>query len=862
MSRPQGPQNSSCEAESFHKLCSFLESLHLKKKEDKLSTLANLVSRFSVTCDLFPLMRLLLPGIDSERSTYGLKESNLAKLYGDMLALPEGQKHRLLHWKDPALQEGYKCAAGDFPSVLYSVVEARATVRPGSSSLTIADVNAALDRIHHAGDMPEKKRQLLDLVRRASAMEQKWVVKMILKDLKLGFSHESFLKRFHPDAMELYNRSSMLRQVLDEIRAQYMQAGKSSSSSAMPEGGGNGDPRSSEAAMHGGSADGKTILFSKFKPMLAQRLPFDQIGIKLNGEKLFCLETKYDGERILVHIDRDARRVELYTRNAIDYTSQYAPSGSMMRNILLANVKGRQIVLDGEMLAWDEDEEAFIPFGSNRSVAQGADPRKHLCYMAFDVLYYMDKDGDTFDLRRTKLEARREFLAKIIEPQQRRLEVSNAIMTTKASEVQARLEGAIEAREEGLMIKDATSKYWHNARKRGWYKVKPEYDGMTETLDLLVVGATFGDSARRRQGLGTSQDLADNVSQFLLAVLAGDGKQGDTVITVARVGTGYSMEKLKEIRDRLRPHLRRYDPKRAPAWLGGWRGSAKSKPDVLVDRPAHGFVMEVKAAEIVPSEDFAFGHTLRFPRAVVHIREDKDWSDACTEKDLSDFLRGGRNTLTARRLKAAKVEVHSEGEDTDPDGAPKKTPPRATRARVAPRRGTSFGVLDGFRAADTAHVDVASELLKGAEVFVLNGDAQYGKPDLEAFIVRHAGKVVQNFIAGRTSLVVAATMEDLRAQNLAKMAKVDILKYEYLFDCESAGKMLDMQPRYLLSIGAETQKKLSAAYDKFGDAYCEETTAEALQSILKSIPPAELRKVSSDTLDSLLRHPRLAAILS
>eukprot|EP00971_Amphidinium_carterae_P195477 3879135-Amphidinium_carterae.1 len=34
------------------------------------------------------------------------------------------------------------------------------------------------------------------------------------------------------------------------------------------------------------------------------------------------------------------------------------------------------------------------------------------------------------------------------------------------------------------------------------------------------------------------EDLADNVSQFLLAVLAGDGKQGDTVITVARVGTG------------------------------------------------------------------------------------------------------------------------------------------------------------------------------------------------------------------------------------------------------------------------------------------------------------------------------------
>lgn len=46
---------------------------------------------------------------------------------------------------------------------------------------------------------------------------------------------------------------------------------------------------------------------------------------------------------------------------------------------------------------------------------------------------------------------------------------------------------------------------------------------------------------------------------------------------------------------------------------------------------------------------------------------------------------------------------------------------------TAPRRGRSFGVLDGFRGADTAAVPVASQLLRGAEVFVLNGDAQYSK---------------------------------------------------------------------------------------------------------------------------------------
>ena len=91
------------------------------------------------------------------------------------------------------------------------------------------------------------------------------------------------------------------------------------------------------------------------------------------------MEPKYDGERILAHVDAAKRRVELYTRSAMDYTSVYGPS---MRPVLLAGLLGRQAVLDGEMLAWDEDESAFIAFGSNRTVAQMADERKHLCFIA------------------------------------------------------------------------------------------------------------------------------------------------------------------------------------------------------------------------------------------------------------------------------------------------------------------------------------------------------------------------------------------------------------------------------------------------------------------------------------------------
>eukprot|EP00933_Yihiella_yeosuensis_P043101 TRINITY_DN3783_c0_g1_i1.p1 TRINITY_DN3783_c0_g1~~TRINITY_DN3783_c0_g1_i1.p1 ORF type:complete len:498 (+),score=101.24 TRINITY_DN3783_c0_g1_i1:168-1496(+) len=411
------------------------------------------------------------------------------------------------------------------------------------------------------------------------------------------------------------------------------------------------------------------------------------------------------------------------------------------------------------------------------------------------------------------------------------------------------------------------SKYFFNARKCGWYKIKPEYDGLSETLDLLVVGAYLADTKRRRAGDGMSSDLADNCGQFLLAVLRGDGKDPEpTVVTVARVGTGYSMDKLAEMRAKLRPHLRRWDPHRAPAWLGGWRGGERGakKLDAIIDSPMHGFVMEVRAAELVPSEEYEFGHTLRFPRCVTPIREDKDWNDACTEQELREFLDGGRGTLISRRVRP-KVELRSddEGDDTDDGASPSKPSSGSRRSsgargvRAHPiRRGHSFGVLEGFRPADTGQVPVASQLLKGAEVFVLNGDAQYTKADLETFVVKHGGKNVQNYLKGRTSLVVAASLSDLRSKNLAKTAQVDIISYRYLFECQDAGRMVPLRPRHLLNKSPETKESFSAAFDDYGDAYYEEVAPETLKEILDGISEAQAEKVPEEFVDTLERHKR------
>ena len=46
-----------------------------------------------------------------------------------------------------------------------------------------------------------------------SADEFKWAAKIILKDLKIGLSHEKGLNYFHPDGLNYFNRTSSLKDV-------------------------------------------------------------------------------------------------------------------------------------------------------------------------------------------------------------------------------------------------------------------------------------------------------------------------------------------------------------------------------------------------------------------------------------------------------------------------------------------------------------------------------------------------------------------------------------------------------------------------------------------------------------------------
>lgn len=53
----------------------------------------------------------------------------------------------------------------------------------------------------------------MDIIKQLSALEQKWLIRILLKDTKLGLGQKSLLSAYHEDAEEVYNVSTSLKQV-------------------------------------------------------------------------------------------------------------------------------------------------------------------------------------------------------------------------------------------------------------------------------------------------------------------------------------------------------------------------------------------------------------------------------------------------------------------------------------------------------------------------------------------------------------------------------------------------------------------------------------------------------------------------
>ena len=209
----------------------------------------------------------------------------------------------------------------------------------------------------------------------------------------------------------------------------------------------------------------------------------------------------------------------------------------------------------------------------------------------------------------------------------------------------------------------------------------------------------------------------------------------------------------------------------------------KEKPDVLYN-PSTAPVLQVKAAEIIVSNTYATGLTLRFPR-VERIREDKD-SSCCTT--LVEFLQikeaGGGKLFGNNYLGDA-----GESEET------------AGRKR-------SRGGGGGTRAAGIGQIYKQQENLDGKfvsshslkdKVVVVEPVHLEKKRRIEQLVMRHGGKVEQNVKTGKTDLYVEMGMT-VKGKNVVASESVDVVTSSWALDQEDVdtrGMMMPLPHQYI-----------------------------------------------------------------
>ena len=340
--------------------------------------------------------------------------------------------------------------------------EARHVPPAATPTLTLADLDAALDRlvqVRGKGAGAERARLLHELFVRATADEQDFVVRLLIGELRQG-ALEGLM-------VEAIAKASALP--LEEVRRAVMMTGDTGTvaKAALAEG-------------RAGLARFAIQLFRPVKPMLAQ--PADDLVDALGTLGRAALEYKLDGARIQAH--KAGGEVRVFSRRLND-VSAAVPE-------IVAAVQGlpvREAILDGEAIALRPDgrpqpfQITMRRFGRKLNVAamRQSLPLRSFYFdvLALDGMPVIDRPaGERFAALRDAL------------PEDLRIPRT---VTDRQDEAEAFVGHALAAGHEGVMAKALHAPYEAGARGKSWLKIKT-----ATTLDLVVLAAEWGHG--RRQG--------------------------------------------------------------------------------------------------------------------------------------------------------------------------------------------------------------------------------------------------------------------------------------------------------------------------------------------------------------------------
>jgi bifunctional non-homologous end joining protein LigD len=316
-----------------------------------------------------------------------------------------------------------------------------------------------------------------------------------------------------------------------------------------------------------------------------QIVPMNATLAKLpDGDEGWGYEIKWDGVRAIAYCEPGHVRLE--SRNLRDITSQYPEVGRIREA-----VGGDTVILDGELVAFDEDgRPSFQRLQRRMHVVSESEVRRRMgetpvTYMIFDLLY---ADGrvlfdEPYEARRARLEALGFAGEAWQTPAYHR---GDGAALQKASRDQAL---------EGIIAKRLDSPYRPGKRGRDWLKIKNHRE-----QEVVIAGWLPG-KGRREGELGA-----------LLVGYYDDGK----LKYAGKVGTGFDATDLRLLRERLAPLERDQSP---------FDGRQPEKDSIFVEPE---LVAEVEFSE------WTNAGTMRHP-SYKGLRDDKPAADVVRETPVS-----------------------------------------------------------------------------------------------------------------------------------------------------------------------------------------------------------------------------------
>jgi DNA ligase 1 len=489
------------------------------------------------------------------------------------------------HRAESALTTAYR-KRGDLGAAAADVL---AVTAPASSTITLTEVRQVFAQIAETRTAAAKAAVLKSLLERATALEAKYILKIITSELRIGLKEslvEEAIARAYDEPLDRVQRANML---LGDIGGTMQLAA---------------EHRLGQARMR---------LFHPIGFMLASPAADAEEAFQYFEHAL--VEDKYDGIRAQAHCG--GGQVRLFSRTLDEVTSSFPELAGPLTEF------AGDVILDGEIVAWRDNPEGghAMPFSEiqkrlgRKQVSQQMIAEVPVAYVVFDVIYsggklMLDKplSERAGILDRVFAGVKRVAPRPVVNAQASLLfepEIEEAgaesgwiirapaMRADSPQQLEQYFEQAMARGNEGLMIKDLESAYMPGRRGRWWLKLKREL----ATLDVVVTAAEFGHGKRIHV-----------LSDYTFAV-----RRGEELANIGKAYSGLTDKEIAELTEWFlahttadRGHLREVEPR---------------------------IVLEVAFNAIMRSGRHDSGFALRFPR-IVRVREDKLPSEIDTVEEV------------------------------------------------------------------------------------------------------------------------------------------------------------------------------------------------------------------------------------